>query len=111
MPSGYALNDPVFNANGGNENVLKAAITAGLYANVVKIEKKVKFHRTIEGGSFESTPLAKEYRMYIRREVPGGEVQHGLTRVFIHPSSINFVEQEYKCPYLVYVGLLGVTED
>ena len=84
--------------------MLQAALTAGLYANVVKIEKKIKFHRTIEGGSFESTPLAKEYRLYIRREVPGGEMQHGLTRVFIHPSSINFVEQEYKYPYMVYVG-------
>lgn len=51
--------------------------------------------------------------MYIRREVPGGEVQHGLTRVFVHPSSINFVEQEYKCPYLVYVGRVarGLTVD
>lgn len=49
MPRSYAPNDPVFNKNGPEENVLKAAITAGMYANVIKVEKtRVRYHRVDE---------------------------------------------------------------
>ena len=99
------MGDRQFNANGKEENVVKAVLTAGLYANVIKIEKtQIKFHRTIEGGAFESTPQAKEYRLLIRREVQDAESRNGLTRVYIHPSSINFSEREYQYPFMVYVG-------
>ena len=49
LPRSYAPNDPVFNKNGTEENVLKAAITAGMYANVIKVEKtRVRYHRVGE---------------------------------------------------------------
>ena len=39
----------MFNKNGTEENVLKAAITAGMYANVIKVEKtRVRYHRVGE---------------------------------------------------------------
>ena len=43
--------------------------------------------------------------MLIRREVAGAESRNGLTRVFIHPSSINFSEREYPFPVMVFVGV------
>ena len=46
LPRSYSARDPTFNANGEEENVLKAAITAGMYASVIKVEKtRIKFHR------------------------------------------------------------------
>ena len=85
-----------------------------MYSNVIKIEKtRIRFHRvvlffphytqTIEGGSFESTPEAKEYRLLINREIDGCECKNGLSRVYIHPSSINFSEREYTYPFMIYV--------
>ena len=59
--------------------------------------------QTIEGGSFESTPEAKEYRLLINREIDGCECKNGLSRVYIHPSSINFSEREYTYPFMIYV--------
>ena len=57
----------------------------------------------MEGGAFESTPEAKEYRLLIHREVEGCEKKDGFTRVYIHPSSINFSEREYPFPIMLYV--------
>ena len=57
----------------------------------------------MEGGAFESTPEAKEYRLLIHREVEGCEKKDGFTRVYIHPSSINFAEREYPFPIMLYV--------
>ena len=60
----------------------------------------------MEGGAFESTPEAKEYRLLIHREIEGCEKKDGLTRVYIHPSSINFAEREYPFPIMLYVGIV-----
>ena len=48
-------------------------------------------------------PEAKEYRLLIHREVEGCEMRNGSTRVYIHPSSINFIEREYPYPVMLYV--------
>ena len=46
LPRTYQEGDVAWNRNGSEENVLKGAITAGLYANVVKVEKtRIKFHK------------------------------------------------------------------
>ena len=48
LPSTYQEGDAEWNRNGKEENVLKGAITAGLYANVVKVEKtRIKFHKVM----------------------------------------------------------------
>lgn len=46
LPRDYREGDLLWNRNGKEENVLKGAITAGLYANVVKVEKtRIRFHK------------------------------------------------------------------
>ena len=39
----------------------------------------------------------------IHREVECCEMRNGSTRVYIHPSSINFIEREYPYPEMLYV--------
>ena len=58
--------------------------------------------QVVEGGSFEATPEAKEYRLVINRVVEGCENHNGFTRVYIHPTSTNFSEREYKNPFMIY---------
>ncbi|CAM9510077.1 unnamed protein product, partial [Heterosigma akashiwo] len=55
--------------------VVKSAVCAGLYPSVVQV------HRP-----------SQKY----------AEMAHGNERVFIHPSSVNFSQAGYKCPWLVY---------
>lgn len=46
LPRTYREGDGEWNQYGNEENVVKGAITAGLYANVVKVEKtKIRFHK------------------------------------------------------------------
>lgn len=36
----------MYNDNDNEENIIKAALTAGMYANVIRIEKtRLKYHR------------------------------------------------------------------
>ena len=63
--------------------------------------------QTIEGGSFESTPEAKEYRLIVHRVIEGCDHHDDLSRVYIHPSSLNFSEREYPYPYMIYVVFMN----
>lgn len=39
----------------------------------------------------------------MNRVIEGCENRDGMTRVYIHPSSINFAEREYPYPFMIYV--------
>lgn len=47
LPRDYSA-DSEFNMYNEEENVIKAALTAGMYSNVIKIEKtRIRYHRVI----------------------------------------------------------------
>ena len=61
LPRTYQEGDVAWNRNGSEENVLKGAITAGLYANVVKVEKtRIKFHKVRMKWRIRDRPLREE---------------------------------------------------
>ena len=45
-------------------NVLKAAICAGLYPNIVKVKLPEKRYQEVSGGAFEKDSKAKEIKFY-----------------------------------------------
>jgi len=93
--------------------LVKAALCAGLYPNVINVRKpNQKFAETV-GGSVAMAPDAQQLRMMIPRTEPdesepvinpktGKPYKNDLERVFVHPASINFSQREYPCPWLVY---------
>ena len=82
-------------------NVLKAAICAGLYPNIVKVKLPEKRYQEVSGGAFEKDSKAKEIKLYAgnRSDSPDGS-----SRVFLHPSSCMFTKgsKSYRVPWLVY---------
>eukprot|EP00946_MAST-07B_sp_MAST-7B-sp1_P000372 g372.t1 len=95
-------------------NVLRAALCAGMYPNIIHIRKPPKVYYEMNGGNFEKTPSAKELKFYCRKQ-PAEEKservqkEHGPDqrsydneRVFLHPSSVNFKEGGFVSPWMVY---------
>jgi HrpA-like RNA helicase len=113
-------------------NVLRAALCAGMYPNIIHIRKPPKVYYEMNGGNFEKTPTAKELKFYCRKgsaeeggkNVGGGGGSGGgggggragggggavategrsydNERVFLHPASVNFKEGGFVSPWMVY---------
>lgn len=103
--------------------LVKAALCAGLYPNVINVKKPLqKFAETV-GGNVAKAPQAQQLRMLVRKpELVAGEAPPELSeyeqamaakqggprhqfddvRVFIHPASVNFKQREYRCPWMVF---------
>jgi ATP-dependent RNA helicase DHX57 len=86
-----AAADPC-NVNSQNFRLVRAVIGAGLYPNVVRVQKPDAQYVETAGGSMAKNAAAREYKYFTR---PDG-------RVFMHPSSLNFTENEWLSPWLVY---------
>ena len=101
-------------------NLLRAALCAGMYPNILHIRKPQKKYYEVASGAIEKTPEARELRFYCKSEsVAGvadtkaqntadvnalGKIKQASTRerVFLHPSSVNFSEGGFISPWLVY---------
>lgn len=90
-------------------NVLRAAICAGMYPNVLFIRKPPKTYYEMNGGNFERTPDAKELKFYCQTSSSSSEANDEKSnsnlikeRVFLHPSSVNFREGGFSSPWMVY---------
>ena len=80
------------NVNQDNTRLIRAVICAGLYPNVARVQKPdTKYAETV-GGAMAKNALAKEFKFFTD---PDG-------RVFLHPSSVNFTENDWIAPWLVY---------
>ena len=83
-------------------------LCAGLYANVVRVQRpRETFHETL-GGTEADSHHAKEFRFWLRPPTPTGGVRgQGETRaprdtpVWLHPASVNFATGAYESPWLV----------
>ena len=89
--------------------LVKAAICAGLYPNVINVWKPVQKYNETSGGTVAADPEAKQLRFFIKdnnTDVSRGPSNYkGSTpkmRVFLHPSSINFKQRNYRNPWMVY---------
>jgi ATP-dependent RNA helicase DHX57 len=76
----------------GSLRMVKAALCAGLYPNVVRVRHPEQTFAPSAGGAVAVAAQAKELRFYARE----------AGRVFLHPSSINFGCGAFESPWLVY---------
>ena len=80
------------------------AVSGMAPSQLVKVRRPAtKYHETAEGAK-EVDGVAKELTFFIRGEFGKEE------RVFIHPSSINFITGNFGCPFLVFNSLVRTTK-
>jgi ATP-dependent RNA helicase DHX57 len=83
-------NDPIIRKR---RQLTKAALIAGLYPRLCRIRKPPAKFVEMSGGALAKAAEAHELKFF--DELVG-------QRVFIHPSSINFNQNKFNSPWLVY---------
>jgi ATP-dependent RNA helicase DHX57 len=77
--------DPSSDRHSDNTEIVKAALCCGLYPRVVKVvHPKTTYHK-MEHGTIANASKAQELKFMLRSK------ETGVSRVFLHPQSINFV--------------------
>eukprot|EP00743_Colponemidia_sp_Colp-15_P011885 GILK01013374.1.p1 GENE.GILK01013374.1~~GILK01013374.1.p1 ORF type:complete len:1410 (+),score=317.13 GILK01013374.1:560-4231(+) len=85
--------DALCNQNANSVKVILAAVCAGLYPRVVRIRTPDrKFHKIASGATLPTEFKPNEIKIYTEDD----------GRVFMHPSSVNFVHGEFDSPWLVF---------
>ena len=90
--------------------LVKAAICAGLYPNVINVWKPLQKYNETSGGTVAADPEAKQLRFFIKDNAGMSDKMPPSTykgsspkmRIFLHPSSINFKQRKYPNPWMVY---------
>ena len=106
-------------------NVLKAALCAGMYPNVARVQLPEKRYQEVSGGAFEKNQEAKAVKLFCKQssaettqdpaggrgkesgpaqDTPKKKHEFDDQRVFLHPSSVLYKQgtAHYKVPWLVY---------
>ncbi|KAL7550933.1 hypothetical protein ACHAWF_014139 [Thalassiosira exigua] len=108
------------NRNQSSWRIVRSMIVASLSpTQVVRVQRpSTKYTETVE-GSIEKEGKAKELKFFIRGGIDNVSESKGeknisgsmnQERVFIHPSSNNFVVGSYSCPWLVYHRLVRTSK-
>eukprot|EP00742_Colponemidia_sp_Colp-10_P012008 GILJ01013424.1.p1 GENE.GILJ01013424.1~~GILJ01013424.1.p1 ORF type:complete len:1443 (+),score=258.53 GILJ01013424.1:102-4331(+) len=85
--------DALCNQNSNSVKVILAAVCAGLYPRVVRIRTPDrKYHKIASGATLPTEFKPNEIKIYTEDD----------GRVFMHPSSVNFVHGEFDSPWLVF---------
>lgn len=97
------------NRNMSNWRIIHScAVAAMAPAHLVKIRRPAtKYQETAEGAQ-EKDGEARELKFFIRTE--SVDAKNGEERVFIHPSSANFTNGNYACPYLVFNSMVRTSK-
>jgi ATP-dependent RNA helicase DHX57 len=102
------------NMNADDPTVVKAAICAGLYPNLLRVMVPHKTYVATASGSVLADTTAQQLKFYVKsasskptaaeEAVSRVRLHNGVceNRVFLHPSSFNFNEGTYPSPWLVY---------
>lgn len=84
----------------GSARVVKAALCAGLYPQILRIEHpKAKFQK-VHGGAVETDNAPGTIKFFDREK----------GRVFLHPSSINFSTGKFESGWLAYSELVQTSK-
>ncbi|CAI5735369.1 unnamed protein product [Peronospora destructor] len=99
------------NADNLNENsnaprIIKAALCAGLYANVAQVVYPEQKYFQSAHGAVEEDHNAKQIRYFVRSTTEADQRE----RVFLHPSSCNFTQTNYDSPWLLYTELVQTSK-
>ncbi|KAL7690424.1 putative RWD domain, RNA helicase HrpA, Helicase superfamily, ATP-binding protein [Plasmopara halstedii] len=96
----------LYNANANAPRMIKAALCAGLYANVVQVVYPEQKYFQAAHGVVEEDHNAKQIRYYVRSVTEANQRE----RVFLHPSSCNFSQNNYDSPWLLYTELVQTSK-
>ena len=78
--------------NAGSARVVKAALCAGLYPHVVRVEHPKQQYTATLSGAVDKASDAKQLKLFTRED----------GRVFLHPSSVQFNTGRFESNWLVY---------
>ncbi|KAK9848234.1 hypothetical protein WJX84_008694, partial [Apatococcus fuscideae] len=79
-----------------NARFIKAAICAGFYPAVLRVEHPTARFEKVQGGALERDADPAKLRFY----------DHTKGRVFMHPASINFHSNRFESGWLIYTEIL-----
>ncbi|KAK9809193.1 hypothetical protein WJX72_011126 [[Myrmecia] bisecta] len=80
----------------GNARIVKAALCAGLYPSILRVEHPAEKFRKVEGGAFVMDNNPAALRFFDRTK----------GRVFLHPASVNFHCGRFESGWLVYSDMV-----
>ncbi|KAG1713183.1 hypothetical protein DVH05_000903 [Phytophthora capsici] len=101
-----ASNADNLNENSDAPRIIKAALCAGLYANVAQVVYPEQKYFQAAHGVVEEDHNAKQIRYFVRSATEAGQRE----RVFLHPSSCNFSQNNYDSPWLLYTELVQTSK-
>jgi hypothetical protein len=93
------LESDAYNSNAKNLRVIKSALFAGLYPNLITIKIPEQRYTETAHGNIAIDPEASELKFYTDKE-----------RVFIHPSSVNSGVGKFEEALLVYHSLIHTSK-
>lgn len=109
------------NANASVPRIVKAALCAGLYSNVAQVVYPEQKYFQAAHGVVTEDHDAKKIRYFIKSPLSAASDVSATApsrsasfvpreRVFLHPSSCNFVQTQYDSPWLLYTELVQTSK-
>ncbi|TMW64738.1 hypothetical protein Poli38472_011618 [Pythium oligandrum] len=103
------------NTNSSFPRIVKAALCAGLYANVIQVVYPEQKYFQSAHGVFTEQHDAKKIRYFVCASTATGPESAqpsaaSRERVFLHPSSCNFTQTQYDSPWLLYTELVQTSK-
>lgn len=102
------------NLNSSIPRIIKAALCAGLYSNVIQVVYPEQKYFQAAHGVVTEEHDAKKIRYFVRstnaEELQQQQHHMARERVFLHPSSLNFAQTQYDSPWLLYTELVQTSK-
>lgn len=97
-----------YNINASVPRIIKAALCAGLYGNVVQVFYPRKKYTQTAHGVLTEEPEANQVRYFVstKRHQHTQPDEKQLERVYLHPSSCNFKQSNFESPWILYTELI-----
>ncbi|KAL3157309.1 hypothetical protein ABBQ38_001539 [Trebouxia sp. C0009 RCD-2024] len=89
-----------FDAYCNNARIIKAALCAGYYPSILRVEHPAVRYHAVEGGTQEVDAQPSELRFMDKHK----------GRVFIHPGSVNFDVGRFDSGWLVYTDMVSTSK-
>lgn len=86
-----------------DSNMIKCALTAGLYPNLIEIRRPRSKYEVTISGTFSKPCQSNEIKYFIR-------INGGRHRVYLNNCSVNFFESNYDYNYLLYYNQMKTSK-
>lgn len=100
----YGERSSSLNANASEARIIKSALCAGYYANIIRVQYPIQLYYESAQGNVTKQNEAMKIKYFIRDTEQEGDFKQ--KRVFLHPSSANFKATKFGTPWLMYNELV-----